>query len=320
MKLISFVIPCYNSANTIGSVIEEISNVVLQRSSKYDYEIIAVVDGSPDNVFSVLKDIARNNPRVKIVNLANNFGKANAEMAGYNNASGDYIVTLDDDGQCPMDKVWDLIGQLEQGADMAVAKYPKKKQSFFKNIGSRLNILMGRTLLGFPKDFETSNFTAFDRLLLEEVSNYDNPYPYFYGIAFRSTKRIVNVEMEERERSEGNSNFTFRKSLSMWLNGFTSFTIKPLRIADLVGFLFASVGFLFGLYTVINRIMNPDIAAGYSSLLSILLLIGGIIMVLLGLIGEYIGRIYICINHLPQYVVRDKVNFKNERSEHRPPQ
>lgn len=309
METLSFVIPCYNSSATVPGVIGEIEHVMAERPS-WEFEIITVVDGSPDDVFGTLSALARDDRRLKVVELSKNFGQANALMAGYNYASGDVTVTLDDDGQCPIDHVWELIRPVVDGeADMSVARYPVKKQSFVKNVGSALNGFMARTIMGFPKDFEMSNFYAFDRLVRDQVIAYKNPYPYLSGLAFSATRRIVNVPMEERERVAGTTNYTMRKLINLWLSGFTSFSVAPLRIADVLGLTCAFIGFVYGAYIVIRRLAFNDIMAGYASLLAVLLFIGGVIMILLGLIGEYVGRIFICINQSPQYIVRETLNF-----------
>lgn len=312
MQKLSFVIPCYNSSLTVPSVIEEIRRVVSGRPGT-DYEIIAVVDGSPDDVFSTLADFAMIDPRIKVIDLAKNFGQANALMAGYNYAAGDVIVTLDDDGQCPLDHLWDLVKPVIDGeADMSVARYPEKRQSFVKNVGSALNGFMGRVVMGFPRDFEMSNFYAFDRLVLEQIVKYKNPFPYLSGLAFSATRRVVNVPMEERERAAGTTNYTMRKLVALWLNGFTSFSVVPLRIADVFGAACALAGFIYGLYVVMRKLLFNDIAVGYASLLAGVLFVGGVIMILLGLIGEYVGRIFICINQSPQFVVRSSINLEEK--------
>ena len=314
MKKLSFVIPCYRSENTIISVIQEI-NLVLQHKSEYEYEIIAINDSSPDNVWYVLENLAKEYSNIKAIDLAKNMGKHSAMMAGYSFAIGDIIVSLDDDGQCPVDKLWDLLAPLEQGYDIAIARYPKKKQSAFKNFGSKVNDLMACFLIDKPKDLKLSNFYAIKRFVCQEVLRYHNPYPYVSGLFLRSTSKIKNVDMEERERIAGTSGYTFIKSLKLWLNGFTAFSVKPLRIATLVVFFTSLLGFLFAFYIVLRKIYFPDVAAGYSSLMAVQLFIGGIIMMCLGLIGEYVGRIYISLNNSPQYVIRKVVGLQDERDE-----
>ncbi len=305
---LSFVIPCYRSENTIEDVLQEI-NTIVSKYPTYEYEIIMVNDCSPDNVYVKLKEIAKMNRLVKVIDLAKNMGKHAAMMAGYSKVTGDIIVNLDDDGQCPLDQLWNLLKPLEEGWDISIAKYPHKKENAFKRFGSMVNTLMARWIIGKPKDLYISNFSAMKRFVCQEMLRYQNAYPYIDGLFLRTTSNITNVEMEERERISGSTGYTFVKSLKLWVNGFTSFSVKPLRLATILGFFVAFTGFTAALYVIIRKIMFPEIAAGYSSLMAVILLIGGIIMVLLGIIGEYIGRIYICINNSPQYVIRETINF-----------
>lgn len=306
--LISFIIPCYGSEKTIRIVIEEIKNTI-KENKKYKYEIIAVNDQSPDNVLNVLREIAKNDKKIKVINLAKNMNRPGALMAGMSQAEGDYIVLMDDDGQCPMDNLWLLVNELEKGHDIAIAKYPEKKQSKFKNFGSFVNKKMTEFVIGKPKGLMFTNFTILKKFVKDEILKYNNPYPYMTGLMLRTTSDIVNVEMEERERISGNTNFTFKKMFSLWINGFTAFSIKPLRISTVIGFITALFGFLYGIYIIIHKLfVHSTVLQGYSSLMSIILFVSGIIMLMLGIIGEYIGRIYISINNSPQYVIKEKIN------------
>lgn len=316
MKKISFIIPCYGSEKTIEIVIEEIEKIVTEKKEDYDYEVIAVNDNSPDNVWNVLKKIAQNDHKVKIISLAKNMNRPSALMAGMYHATGDYIILMDDDGQCPMENLWNLIKPLEDGHDVSIAKYPKYKQSLFKSFGTIVNRKMTEIIMEKPKDLNFTNFTAIKKYIVDEIIKYKNPYPYMTGLLLRTTSDIVNIEMEERERISGSTNFTFKKMLKLWINGFTAFSVKPLRISTVIGFLIAMLGFIYGIYIIIHKIIiHNSIIPGYSSLMATLLFIGGIIMLMLGLIGEYIGRIYICINNSPQYVIKEKYNIDEEIEE-----
>ena len=315
MKKISFIIPCYGSEETIEIVINEIRNVITKKKENYDYEVIAVNDNSPDNVWNVLKKIAQNNHKVKIISLAKNMNRPSALMAGMSHATGDYIILMDDDGQCPMEKLWDLIKPLEDGHDVSIAKYPKYKQSLFKSFGTIVNRKMTEIIMEKPKDLNFTNFTAVKRYIVDEIIKYKNPYPYMTGLLLRTTSDIVNIEMEERERISGNTNFTFKKMLKLWLNGFTAFSIKHLRISSFIGFLCSVFGFVFGIITIIRKLMISNISVGWSSIISVLLFVGGIIMLMLGIIGEYIGRIYISINNSPQYVIKEKYNIDEKKGD-----
>lgn len=306
---ISFVIPCYRSEGLVSSVMDEIKHVV---GTSCDYEIIAVNDCSPDNVLQELLEYAKADSHLTVIDLAKNGGKHAALMAGYSKTTGDYIVNVDDDGQCPIDRLWDLLQPMDEGYDISIAKYPHKKQTWFKNFGSKINDLMAQTMIGKPKNLMLSNFSAMKRFICDELLRYTNPYPYIDGLILRTTSKIANVDMEERSRISGTSGYTLFKSLSLWMNGFTAFSVKPLRLATFLGFIVAVVGFVFALFIIIRKFVSPEIVAGYSSIMAAMLLIGGIIMLLLGLIGEYIGRIYISINNSPQYVIRSQYNSKVE--------
>lgn len=308
MEKISFLIPCYRSENTIENVINEII-YEMKKHEEYDCEIITVNDCSPDHVYEKLKSIAEKDSRIKVIDLAKNMGKHSALMAGYARVSGNIVVSLDDDGQCPLDKLWDLISPLSKGCDITIAKYPQKMESGIKRLGSCINALMANIIIGKPKDLAISNFTAMKRFVCDELVRYQNAYPYIDGLFLRTTSNIVNVEMEERERLSGTTGYTFMKSLKLWLNGFTAFSVKPLRLATMIGFIVALLGFVYGIYIIIKRISHPEMLIGYSSLMSVILLVGGVVMLLLGMIGEYVGRIYISINNSPQYVIRETINL-----------
>ena len=315
IKKLSFIIPCYGSEKTVGIVIKEIDEIV-SKNREYDYEIIAVNDHSPDNVWNVLKEIAKTNNKVKLINLAKNMNRPGALMAGMSKVTGDYIILMDDDGQCPMENLWNLIKPLEEGHDVSIAKYPTYKQSVFKSFGTIVNRKMTEVIMGKPKDLSFTNFSALKTYIVDEIIKYKNPYPYMTGLLLRTTSDIVNVKMEERERITGSTNFTFKKMLSLWINGFTAFSIKPLRISTVIGVLTAALGFIYGIYIIIQKLfIHTTVLQGYSSTMAVMLFIGGIIMMMLGMIGEYIGRIYISINNSPQYVIKETVNINKKEGE-----
>lgn len=303
---ISFVIPCYNSSKTIGKVIDEIRNSVVEK----DYEIILVNDGSKDNVIDVLSEYAKDDERIKVIDLLRNFGQHSALMTGLRHSSGDIVVCLDDDGQTPADEYTKLVNAVKEGADVAYAKYDTKHHSLFRNFGSKVNDLMARMMLNKPKDLYVSSYFACTRIVADEITRYENPYPYLGGLVLRTTNKIVNVPVHHRKREEGESGYTFSKLISLWMNGFTAFSIKPLRIATTFGFIFAIFGFVYGIILVIRKITNNIEILGYSSIMAAILFIGGLLMIMLGLIGEYIGRIYICLNAQPQAVIRSTINIK----------
>lgn len=313
---ISFVIPCYRSEKMIGKVIEEIKTT-MEGMLQYTYEVVLINDCSPDNTFEAIKELAAQYSFVKGINLARNFGQHAALMAGFRHISGDVVVCLDDDGQTPADEVGKLLTKIEEGEDVVYAKYEHKQHSAFRNLGSKVNEIMTRFMLGKPKELYISSYFAARRFVIDDVIRYENSYPYVIGLVLRATKRISNVTVNHREREEGTSGYTLKKLLGLWFNGFTAFSVKPLRIATVMGGVSALGGFAYGLYTVLKKLIIPDVPVGFSALMSAIVIFGGMIMLMLGLIGEYIGRIYISLNSAPQYVIRDVVNIdvKEEKNE-----
>jgi len=309
---LSFVIPCYRSEHTITGVVQEIIATVEARK-EYSYEIILVSDHSPDNVFQVIKRLAKEYPYVKGIELTRNFGQHSGLMAGYRECTGEIVVSLDDDGQTPANELFTLVDELDKGYDVIYASYPTIQQNSFRVWGSQVNRFMMEKLLGKPNNLETTSYFACKDYIIAEIIRYQNAFPYISGLVLRATNRIGNVPVRHRERAEGTSGYNIKKLITLWMNGFTAFSVKPLRIATITGVICAAGGFVYGLYTVINKLINPAIPAGWSSTMSVLLFIGGIIMLTLGLIGEYIGRIYICINDSPQYVIRETVNINIDR-------
>ena len=308
MKKISFVIPCYNSEKTVGKVINDIIDIV-STNQEYDYEILCINDCSPDNVIFTLKNIAENNTNIKVIDLAKNVGKHSAVLVGYNYSDGDFVVCIDDDGQCPIENLWELIRPLEEGHDMAMAKYKKKQEKGYKKIGSLINHFASCILLDKPKDLVFTNFIARQRYICKAMSEYQNIFPYLEGLSLHITRDVVLVPMEEHQRMYGKTNFNFKKSFALWMNGFTAFSVKPLRIASLFGGLVALLGFVFGIITIIRKLIEPNISIGYSSIIVAILFCSGIIMLLLGMIGEYLGRVYLSVNKYPQYVIKNKINL-----------
>ena len=307
MKKVSYVIPCYKSALTIKNVITEIKTA-MNSLQQYTYEIILVNDCSPDNTFEVIEELSNQNENICGINLAKNFGQHAALMAGFHYVTGDILVCLDDDGQTPADEVGKLLEEIEKGQDVVYAKYEHKKHSLFRNIGSAVNEKMAQFLLGKPKEFYVSSYFAARRFIVDEMLHYDKSYPYVIGLVLRSTKRISNVTVNHREREIGTSGYTLGKLLALWMNGFTAFSVKPLRIATCIGVICACLGFIYGIYTVIKKFINPIVPIGFSSLMAAIIFIGGMILLMLGLLGEYIGRVYIGMNNAPQYVIREIVN------------
>ena len=305
MSKVSFVIPCYCSAKTIGGVVNEIESTMAQFA--YEYEIILVNDSSLDDTFAVISALAEADGHITAIDLAKNFGQHAALMCGIRHSSGDVLVCLDDDGQTPADEVGKLLEKIEAGYDVVYASYDHKQHSGFRNFGSRVNAWMTEIMLGKPKELSLTSYFAAKRFIADEMLRYENCFPYVMGLVLRSTKNICNVPVNHRSREQGQSGYTLGKLLSLWMNGFTSFSIKPLRIATYFGALTALAGFIYALIIVIRHFAVGMAPLGWSSTTALLLILGGVILLVLGLIGEYIGRIFMCVNSSPQYVERSVV-------------
>lgn len=310
-KKLSFVIPCYYSEKTIEVVIKRIIDTVT-RDNRYDYEIICVNDGSTDGTYIALRRLAVNT-KIKVIDLSRNFGQHSALMAGFHYVEGDIIVCLDDDGQNPPEEMFKLIDKLEEGYDLVSAKYPKDERGFIRRFGSKISFTMSRYLIDMPKDIELNSYYVMRRFVVDEIVKYRNAYPFVHGLALRVTRKIANVEVSHENRMVGKSGYNLHRLINLCLNGFTSFSEKPLRLASVVGMFCAGVGLIYAIFIIARRLMGHIEVSGYSSMMAALLIFCGMIMLFLGLLGEYVGRIYICINDAPQYAVRETKNIKVER-------
>ena len=279
----SFVIPCYNSSLSISHVVKEIQDKMLEMQET-EYEIILVNDHSKDNTKEVIFGLA-DQPNIRAISLAKNSGQDAACLCGYKASTGDYVISLDDDGQNPANEVDKLINKLNEGYDVVIAHYPNKKHESWRNIGSKVNDIMEIEMLSKPKELYVGSYFIAKRFIIDQITQYTNPYPYIRGLLLSATDNIANVDVHHRSREFGTSQYTLKKLLIAFL------------------------GFIMTLYAVIHKLLHPEISAGWASLMSVTTLIGGMILLMLGMIGEYVGRIYISINHTPQYVIQERKNF-----------
>ena len=211
-----------------------------------------------------------------------------------------------------------MIDELDNGKyDIVYATYPESHRSLFRRLGSSFTRKVTDYLFDIPSNKkEASSFYVAKRFIIEEIIKYKNAFPFLSGLVLRTSRNYGFVTLERRERLSGKSGYSLRKLIGVWLNGLTSFSVKPLKFGTQFGFIFAFLGFVFAVYTIIRKLfINPEIQAGWSSTISVIMITGGVIMMMLGLIGEYIGRIYICINSSPQYVIKEIVNNKKSSDE-----
>lgn len=312
--LISFVIPCYKSVNTLPDVVDTIQKTVASRED-VEAEIILVNDASPDNTWDVIKTLHNRYDNVMGVNIAKNSGQQSAIMAGLRHASGDLVAVSDDDGQTPIETIFEFYDCMQDGGyDVVCADYNSRgKRSAFRRLGSWANNEMAKMFMDKPEDLSLSVYFLAKRFVIEEMVRYNNAYPHMEGLLIRTTSNIGNVQVDQKERASGRSGYNLKKLLSTWINGLTTFSIKPLRLAVFFGMLMALIGFIVIIVLVVIKLTYPGMAIGWTSLVATNILVGGMIMLVLGVIGEYVGRIYLCINQNPQYVVREVLEIEKKK-------
>ena len=311
--LVSIIIPCYNSENSLDKVVE-LTIAEFVKMPQYTYEFILVNDYSKDNTFVKISELAQKYPCVKGINLARNFGQHNALMAAMNYATGDLIVGMDDDLQTHPSQLNKLFDKLSEGYDLVYGYYPSQKSSFFKKISSSLNRTTSRILLGRPKDIVSSNYWACTKLVRDEVIKYTNYNPYLDAIFYRVTSNIANVPVEHFEREQGSSNYTFKKLIRLWM-AYWNFSVVPLRISALMGVVFSIMGFIGFIITLVRQLVHPSSQMGWASTMCALFLFFGFVLLVLGIMGEYLGKIMLSINNTPQYIVRETVNVPENKKD-----
>ncbi len=307
--LVSFAIPCYKSSKTITSVVSEIKKVVLSKSG-YDYEIVLVNDYPFDSTFDVIRDLCKVDKKIIGVNLSKNYGQTSAKMAAINFCSGDVLIYLDDDGQHPIDCIFQLIDKINEGYDAVYGYFPSKKHSKFKQITSNLNSKLLEINGSKPKGVHISSFYALSKFAVESYKEYKSPFPSMGGFLNSIAGRSTDIELPHRERLYGSSNYNLKKLLKLWFTGFTNFSIVPLRFIAILGFIISIIGFITGMVIVAEKFILSNVSAGYTSIIAVVLFLGGLILFGLGFIGEYIGRIYMTVSNLQQYKIREVINKK----------
>ena len=300
---LSLVIPVYNGSRTIGPLVDHIIKIFASTS----FEIVLVNDGSQDDSEKVCAQLAEKFPQqVTFVHLSRNFGEHSAVLAGFTQARGRYIAVLDDDGQNPPEEIVRMLDELKRkNYDVVYGHYIEKKHSWFRNLGSRFNDRIATLMLQKPKDLYLSSFKVMNRFLIDEIVKYRGPYPYTDGLIYRVTRNIGQIPVEHRASVGGSSRYTLRRLVRLWLNMFLNFSIKPLRLSIYVGLLTSCLSVVALIAIVIDRLwITPNLTLGIPTVLGTIVLLAGIQLMILGLVGEYLGRLYLDQTGTPQYVVR----------------
>lgn len=306
---ISIVVPVYNSEGTLEELVQSLIGAF---QGRLQFEIILVNDGSRDNSHQVCKNLSLRHPFVKYLCFYKNFGQINALMAGLNEATGRVAVIMDDDLQNPPSEVIKLYNAIHEGRDFAYGVPEKTLSDGYRAWGTKLNFWMAKVLLGKPEHIFPTSFLAMTDDLVKNIIQYRGPYPYLAGLIFRITTNGVNVTVAHSPRKKGTSTYTFGKLLKLWLNGFTNFSVLPLRVASLLGFVVSICGFCLLIFLGLSKLFFSDYLSGWVSIIGGILLFSGLQLIALGLLGEYLGRVFMVLNQAPQFAVRERYNCSTD--------
>ena len=302
--LYSIVIPCYKSSKTIRKVVE-MTMQEMDRLDRREYEFVLVDDCSPDDgeTMAALMGLVRDYACVKVVELAKNAGQHNAVMAGLNEGSGDVFIAMDDDMQTHPSQLGKLLDEFDKGYDIVYGYYEHKEHSKFRNFGSYVNYMTVRILLKKPKDLKTSSFWVIRKFVRDYAVEYKSAYTHLQGLFLRTTRNISSVPIQHFKREVGTSNYTLKKLIKLWSN-ILGFSIVPLQMATYTGFFFSLIGILAAIGVIILKFVRPATYIGWPSMMATICFFSGLNLMFMGIIGEYVGRIFLGMSKNPQYVVR----------------
>jgi glycosyltransferase involved in cell wall biosynthesis len=299
---LSIVVPVYRGAATVGRLVEELSR--LQPAD--GLEVILVNDGSPDDSGEVCRAlIPEATVPLTYIEHARNYGEHNAVMTGLRHARGTYVITMDDDLQNPPEEVVKLYDHARLGHwDVVYTRYAVKQHEGWRNLGSHFANAVADRLLDKPKGLYLSSFRCMSALVVAAVTRYSGPYPYVDGLIMEVTQRIDSIEVRHLPRAEGRSNYNLRRLVRLWLNLATSFSLAPLRLAIFAGVGMATLGAIGAVATIAEALFMRDTPSGWASTMVVILLVGGVQSMILGVLGEYVGRTFLSANGKPQGTIR----------------
>jgi polyisoprenyl-phosphate glycosyltransferase len=301
---VSILIPVYKNDGGLDELVKRIGTSMANSAYASNFELILVDDCSPDNSWEVIQRLAKEHAFVQGATLSRNFGQHNAIMAGLNLVSGQYVVLMDDDLQHPPEAIPNMIRELVAGADVCYTRYANRQHATWKIAGSRFNDLMASWLLSKPKGLYLSSFKALKRGVVDQIRGHEGPFAYLDGLILDITRRIATVEIQHGTRAFGEGNYSFKKSISLWLRMVTGTSIVPLRMVTLMGALIALLGFMGAVFIVISNFLYPNESKGWASIIVTILLVSGFQTLFIGVLGEYLGRIHLRLNNKPQYLFR----------------
>jgi len=312
---LSVVIPVYGSAAILPELARRLQEVLEVTYGAGSFEVVMVEDCGPDHAWQVIVKLAASRPWLRAIQLRKNAGQHNAIMAGLRQARGRFIVTMDDDLQHDPEDIPRLVATLEAGYDLCYAQFEDRQHALWKRLGSRFNDVVASRLLRKPKGLYLSPFRAVRRAIRDEALRYEGPFVYVDGLLLQSTNNIATIQAQHHARSDGQSGYSLRKSISLWLQMATSFSVTPLRFVSIAGIAASCIGFLRAVVVFVSKLMSPGLPVGWASLIIAVLMMGGLQLLALGAIGEYVGRVLLSLNRRPQYVVRRLLNIRRENGQ-----
>lgn len=301
---VSVVVPVYGSARILPELLEQLDDALGSAYGQGGFEVILVEDCGPDDAWAVIEAASTSYEWLVGIALRKNAGQHNAIMAGLSRARGRIIVTMDDDLQHSPADVPRLAAAVASGADVCYGQFASRHHARWKLAGSRFNDSIAQRLLDKPRGLYLSPFRAITAPIRDEVTSYEGPFVYLDGLILRATRNITTIDVVHHARGDGRSGYSFTKSVALWLQMATSFSVVPLRMVSLAGLVTSITGFAIAGYILVQKLQNPGLAVGWASLIISVLLMGGMQLLALGAIGEYIGRALLTLNRAPQYVVR----------------
>jgi polyisoprenyl-phosphate glycosyltransferase len=311
---LSIVIPVYNSERLVPELARRIAGAMGLPGSPAQYEVILVNDCSGDGSWEQIKRCCELYPAVRGIDLRKNSGQHNAIMAGLRAASGSIIVVMDDDLQHAPEDISKLYAKIREGYDLCYAAFTRPRHARWKILGSLFRDVTARALLAVPRGIRISSFKAMTADIAREVTRYEGPFPYVDGLALMTTRSVVNVDLEHHPRGDGASNYTLRESVFLWSKVAMNFSVLPLRLASWLGLGFAGLGFAFAVFLIVQQLAFQRIPVpGWASLVVVILIVGGVQLLALGAIGEYLGRAYLHMTAKPQYVIKSRKGFEDGR-------
>lgn len=305
---ISIVIPVYNSEDCLLQLNDELQKALAVFDS---YEIIFINDKSTDNSWDKIVHICSINKSATGINFRKNFGQDNAIIAGIRVANGEYIVIMDDDLQHSPSDIITLYNKCKKGHDVCYASFKKKKQNIRKNFGSWINGKLSEKLLKKPATIYLSPYKLITKDIADEIIKYTGPFPYIDATILTITTNLTQVEVDHHTRYKGNGNYNFMRSALVFIKHATNYSIYPLQLVSLIGFCSAALSFILGIIYLVQYFSSNQRIEGWITLTILLIFFGGLILMSLGLIGEYIGRIFLSINNKPQYTI-ERIIGKNK--------